>query len=268
MAQENPIALLRQTMESPAMREQIAKALPSNINADKFIRVVMTAVQLNNELAFADRTSLFSSCMRCAQDGLLPDGREAVLNIYNTKKKDQNGREIWVPSVQYLPMVRGLLKTMRNSGEVASIDAAAVYAKDEFVFQRGDDPKIIHSPYMGSDDPGNIVAAYAIVRLLNGEVVREVMTVRDIEKVRSKSKSPNGLMWKDWYDQAAIKSVLKRIAKVLPSSSDLLERVIQADNDAVGVSFEKDVSPQAQQIEKPKSRMAALIERSKADAVP
>jgi recombination protein RecT len=172
--------------------------------------------------------------MRAAQDGLMPDGREAVLNIYNTKVKVQGGCEEWVPMVQYLPMVRGILKVVRNSGEIVDIDAAAVYERDHFKFVRGDEACIEHEPYLGDDEPGKIIAAYMIVKLANGEVHREVMPRRDIEKVRAASKSPNGPMWRDWYDQGAIKSVIKRGAKLLPNSSERLDRVIEHDNEAMG----------------------------------
>jgi recombination protein RecT len=234
----SPVAELRRTLES-GMRTEIGKALPKDIDPDRFIRTIITAVQLNDDLIYADRRSLFAACMRAAQDGLFPDGREAVFNIYNTKVKVKEGNRTvdqWVKMVQYLPMVRGLLKAMRNSGEIAHIDAAAVYERDEFRFTRGDDPKIEHEPYLGEDDPGQIFAAYIIVRLNNGEAHREVMPRRDIEKTRLASKNAGGdnSPWTKWYDQMAIKAVIKRAAKLLPNSSDRLDRVIDHDNEAMG----------------------------------
>lgn len=228
------IALFRQSLEG-GMKNEIAKVLPKEIDTDRFIRTTITAVQMNPELLYADRRSLIASCMRAAQDGLLPDGREAVLNIYKTKVKGQGGRDEWIPVVQYLPMVRGLIKTIRNSGEVAHIDAAAVYERDEFSFERGDAPRLCHKPYLGEEDPGKIMAAYVVVRLNNGEVHREVMPRRDLLKVRSASKaSGENSPWAKWEDQMSIKSVIKRAEKLLPTSSDRLARVIEHDNEAMG----------------------------------
>lgn len=235
--QANPMKDLRATLEGP-MKAEIAKALPPGIDPDRFIRIAVTSVQMTPDLLYADRRSLFAACMKAAQDGLMPDGREAVLNIYNTKQK-VDGRDVWLPTVQYLPMVRGILKIMRNTGGVLKTDAAAVYEKDEFSFERGDEPRIVHKPYLGADDPGQIIAAYVIVKLENGEVQREVMPRRDIEKVRAASKSGDGANspWTKWYDQMAIKGVIKRVAKLLPTSSENLDRVIQNDNDAMGFDF-------------------------------
>ena len=269
--QQSPTQQLR-TMLEGSMRAEIAKALPKDIDPDRFIRTVVTAVQMNQDLVFADRRSLLSSCMKAAQDGLMPDGREAVLNIYNTKIKVQEGNrqvEKWTPMVQYLPMVRGLLKVARNSGEIASIDAAAVYAMDRFVFKRGDDPRIEHDPYLGAEEPGPIVAAYMVVKLTNGEVHREVMTRRDLDKVRAASKSPNGPGWTTWEDQFSIKSVIKRGLKLLPQSSDRLEKLIEHDNEAMGFDYNQrgtDAAAITQQTAAPRltdktssSRLSAIM---------
>lgn len=275
MSQQQPTPMQQlRTMLEGSMRAEIAKALPKDIDPDRFIRTVVTAVQMNQDLLFAERRSLLSSCMKAAQDGLMPDGREAVLNIYNTKIKVQEGSrtvEKWTPTVQYLPMVRGVLKVMRNSGMVAHIDAAAVYERDHFAFKRGDDPKIEHEPYLGAEEPGKIVAAYIIVRLTNGEVHREVMPFRDIEKTRSASKSGSGdsSPWVKWYDQMAIKAVIKRAAKILPTSSEALDRVLQNDNDASGFDFNQrgtDAAAITQQTAAPRltdktssSRLSAIM---------
>jgi recombination protein RecT len=83
-----------------------------------------------------------------------------------------------------------------------------------------------------------VKAAYIIVKLVSGEIKREVMYWRDLEKVRAASKAQGkNSPWAKWYDQMAIKSVIKRGAKLLPSSSEKLERVLQHDNEAMGFDF-------------------------------
>lgn len=200
-------------------------------NVDRFVRVVLNAVLANPDLLDVDRRSLVAACMKAAQDGLMPDGREAVLNIYNTKVK-RDGKEMWVKMAQYLPMVGGLVKKLYESGEVTYIDAACVYANDRFVYRRGDSPSLEHEPTM-DDTPGPIVAAYTVIKLKNGEVKREVMPKRDIEAVRAASKSGNNGPWVTWYDQQAIKSVIKRAYKQLPKA-DAFEKLVDADNQALG----------------------------------
>lgn len=208
----------------------------SQKNVDAFVRVVLNAVLANPELLAADRRSLIAACMKAAQDGLMPDGREAVLNIYSTKVK-QGNVDHWIKAVQYLPMVAGDIKLMYQSGEVLSVDAAAVFANDRFVWRRGDDPKLEHEPTM-ADDCGPLVGSYCVVKLRSGEIKREVMPMRDIQRVREVSKSPNGATspWVKWPDQMAIKSVIHRIKKQLPKPDRFNEGMGDPDNEAMGLA--------------------------------
>lgn len=213
---KDPIVSLFQTLESK--KNEFKSILPKSIDIDVFLGVCKTAALVNPDLALADRRTLFTACMECAKDGLLPDSKEAVLNIYSTKI-NQNGKDVWIKKVQYLPMVAGLIKKLWDSGQVTYIDAAVVYEKDKFKYIRGDSSSLEHEQTM-EDDPGKIICAYMVVKLKNGETKREVMPRRDIEKVRLCSKTPDGA-WLKWYDQFAIKSVIKRAYKQLPKTKEL-----------------------------------------------
>lgn len=209
-----------------------AAVLPPNIPVDHFKRMVVTAVNINPDLANADRRTLFNSCVKCASDGLLPDGREAALVIYRTKVKDVHGREQWVDAVQYMPMVAGIRKRLRNSGEVDSAIAEVVYRNDRFKYRLGDGAFIEHDPPALDEDRGDAIGAYAIVKLSSGEVIREVMSLKEIERVRAVSKAatlPAG-PWVKWWGEMARKSVLRRAAKAAPQASTL-EKLLMRDED-------------------------------------
>jgi phage RecT family recombinase len=217
----------------------LSGGLPDHIPVERFKRVLVTAVSTNSELARADRRSLFNACARCAHDGLYPDGREAALVVYNTKVKkrmrDQNTgeflktpdgkyveREYWAQLVQYMPMIAGIRKRMRNTGQVLSADAHVVYAKDKFHRMEGDDAKIVHEPAPLGQDRGDPIGAYAIIKLANGEVLREVMRKEDIEHIRTSfSKAPNSPAWTKTPGEMWKKTVLRRCSKAAPSGSDL-----------------------------------------------
>lgn len=234
-------------------RDEIARQLPKGIDPDRFIRTVLTVVQMNPELLDCNRTTLMGACMMAAKDGLMPDGKEATIQPYNVKVSKRNEPDRWEKHAQYMPMVGGIIKKMYNTGDVAMLDAAAVYEKDEFIFERGDVPRLVHRPYLGIEDPGPVIAAYVVIKLDNGEFKREVMPRRDIEKVREASKSKNGPGWTNWYDQFAIKAVIKRAAKQLPSSSEDLDRVIEHDNQAMGFDFSQRDAKEITAFEQPKA---------------
>ena len=64
------------------------------------------------------------------------------------------------------------------------------------------------------------------------------MSVTDIEKIRSISKSKDGQAWKEHWAEMAKKTVIRRISKRLPMSTDL-EQVIHRDDEM----FEFDNRP-------------------------
>jgi len=219
--EKSPMEQMRATVQ--ALAPEFKAALPPQIPVERFVRTLITTIQMNPQLLECDRKSVLAATMRSAQDGLLPDGREAAIIIFRTKHG---------PKAQYIPMVAGVLKKLRNSGEIASVAAHSVHANDFFEYALGDDEKIIHRPVL-TGDPGPFIAVYAIVRTKDGGVYREVMSVAEVEKVRAVSKAKDDGPWVTWYEEQAEKSVLKRIAKRCPSSADI-ESVIDSDNEVAG----------------------------------
>jgi len=214
----DPVVVFRQTLSQPAFREQLKMALPEHIPVDRFIRVAVTAVQQTPDLLTkADRRSLFGALTKAAQSGLLPDGEEGVMVVYGGK-------------VQWQPMVRGIQKKVRNSGEISSWDAVAVFEKDTFQRLLGDDMRIHHEPY-DEGDPGEVTGAYSIVTFKDGTKSKDYMPRWRIERARQQSRAPNSLMWTKFYDEGAIKTVMRRHAKRLPQSTDL--EVVFSNDDTI-----------------------------------
>jgi recombination protein RecT len=196
---------------------QFAAALPAHIPVERFKRVVLTAVQRNADLLGVSRTSFFNACMLAAQDGLLPDGREGAIVKYGTE-------------AQWLPMVGGIRKKARNSGEISDLWAAVVHKNDLFKFQLGDKPFIHHEPVL-EGDPGEVIAAYSICVLKDGTISRDVMRRRDIDKRRKMSKASRAdSPWNVWFEEMCCKTVIKHHAKSLPTSTDL-DDLIRRDDD-------------------------------------
>ncbi|MCW2242761.1 recombinase RecT [Azospirillum canadense] len=223
----SPLDRVRQQID--AMGDQFALALPQHIPVDRFKRIVLTAINQNPDLLNADRKSLLGACMKASQDGLYPDGREGALVIFNTKVgTDDKGKAIYGKAVQWMPMVYGIIKKMRNSGELSSIVAHAVYEKDHFEYVLGDDERIDHKPTL-ADVRGKMIAVYSIAKLKDGTVQREVMTRAEVEKVRSASRAKDSGPWGQWYEEMARKTVVRRLSKYLPMSTEV-EQVLRRDD--------------------------------------
>jgi len=205
----DPIAVVRQNLTQ--MAPQFEAALPKHISVEKFTRVALTAIQNNPDLAVkADRRSLFGACVRLAQDGLLPDGREGAIVMFGDK-------------AQAMPMIAGVLKKIRQSGEVAKVSAQVVYEKDEFVWHLGFDEDVTHNPPPLDQPRGKPIGAYATAVLKDGSRLLEVMSLEEIEKVRAVSRAKGNGPWVQWWGEMARKTVMRRLSKRLPMSTDLVD---------------------------------------------
>ena len=225
----NEITVVRSAIEK--MQPQFQAALPPQVSPERFVRVTMTAIQNTPALLNADRQTLYGAAMRAAQDGLLPDGREGAIVTFGNK-------------AQWMPMVAGIMKKVRNSGEISTWSVHAVYENDEFDYCLGDEEKITHKPTMRNR--GELIAVYSIVVMKDGEKSREVMAREDVDAIRKRSRSPDKGPWSTDYDEMAKKTVIRRHAKRLPMSTDL-DGVVGREDD-----FEPESAPKAEEV-KPKS---------------
>ena len=209
-----PIVLFRERLER--QQQDIEAVLPQHISFDRFRRVVLTAVQQGNGMLDCDPKTIFASCLACAKDGLIPDGREAALVKFGT-------------NCQYMPMVNGLIKLARQSGEISTITAQIVYEKDTFEIDIASDTRPIHRPYLDGDR-GKFRIAYALAVFKDGTHQLEVMTHGQIEKIRNISRAKNAGPWKDHWDEMARKTVLKRLMKYLSLSPELANAIAADDS--------------------------------------
>lgn len=200
------------------MSSQFKMVLPEHIKVEKFIRVTQTAVQLNKSLLECDRNSLFAACIKASEDGLLPNGKEAALVPFKGQ-------------VQYMPMVAGILKKIRNSGELASITAQIVHEKDDFkYFIDSDGEHLNHAPNMFLDR-GSVVGVYALAKMKDDSVYIEVMTMNQVNQVKnvSRAKDSNSSPWNSFPEEMMKKTVIRRLSKRLPMSTDI-ESTFENDN--------------------------------------
>jgi recombination protein RecT len=235
---ENPLTVIRQNLQQ--MAPEFRAALPAHVSVEKFTRVAQTAIQNQPDLANVDRKSLFGAIVRLAQDGLLPDGREAAIVKFGDK-------------AQAMPMIAGILKKIRQSGEVAYVSAQVVHELDHFVWTLGFEESVEHAPPPLDQPRGKAIGAYATAVLKDGSRLLEVMSFEEIEKVRAVSRSKGNGPWVSWWSEMARKTVMRRLSKRLPMSSDLDDAF---DRDETLPHAEPhDAAPV---VEMPQSRLDAL----------
>ena len=198
---------------------EIAKMLPQHLNAERLLKVAQIAVTTTPGLLKCDVASLIGAIGQCAQMGLEPNTvlGHAYLVPFKVKRKDANGNERWVDSVQVIVGYKGFIDLARRSGQIVSIAAHEVCTNDEFELVYGLDERLTHKPAL--DDRGDIVGFYAVAKLVGGGHAFEFMSLRQVEAIMlaSQSKGKYG-PWRDHFIEMGRKSVVRRLAKYLPLS--------------------------------------------------
>jgi len=210
----NDIVKVCQVIASDEMQSKIKAVLPKNVPVDRFTRVTLTALQNNPDVLEGDRMSLYNACIVAAQRGLLPDGKQGALVIFNTKQGDQ-----WIKKIQFLPMVEGIIAEMSKAGVQAY--ATSVYANDEIEVWNDDDGQHVkHKPRVFGDR-GERVGAFAAGKTADGRTYVEAMNIEELERIksRSRSKDKTGKVFGPWATDAERmeqKTALHRLRKRIP----------------------------------------------------
>jgi recombination protein RecT len=180
------------------------------------------------------KKSLFDAILQSAQLGLECDG--GLGQAFLVPFKD---------SVTLIPGYKGLLKLARNSGEVSTIQAHAVFENDEFNFSYGLHPTLDHKPTDG--DPGALKAFYAVAVLKDGSTQFEVMWLRQVIEIRNRSKGYQAAKkwdkdtpWDTDLAEMGKKTVLRRLCKMLPSSTELARAVVLDEQAEAGLPQDLD----------------------------
>lgn len=222
-APARPLAEMKPREQISYLLEQkkgeLAKMLPKTLSIDRLLKVAQIAATTTPALAKCDVPSLVGAIGQCAQMGLEPNTvlGHAYLVPFNTKRKDGNGQERWVNSVQVIIGYKGLIDLARRSGQIVSIAAHEVREADHFELVYGLDEKLSHRPAM--TERGEIVGFYAVAKLTGGGHAFEFMSVHEVRDIMKATQSKGAYgPWKDHFTEMGRKTVIRRLAKYLPLS--------------------------------------------------
>jgi len=220
VSQKEALKTFRATLQR--MKPQVAMALPSNMSADRMIRMSMSVVQQNPKLLDCSSQSVLGCIMTSAQLGLYPDN--SVL-----------GHAYFVPFkgvCTFIAGYKGLINLASRSDKVTSIMGYAVYDGDGFDFEYGLNPTLKHKPSGDPIEGRELTHVYSIARMLNEPIPQfVVMTKEECDKIRSRAPAGQRGPWVTDYEPMAIKTSIRRLCKYLPLSSEL-QRAIALDEHA------------------------------------
>lgn len=229
--------------------------LPTHIEARQFRNTLIGAIKANPLIMNCNRQSIYAACQKAAEDGLFIDGREAAIVPYKS-------------TATYIPMVKGLIKLMYESGHVKSIKAELVRERDGFYYNPSQPEPPDHTVDWFGNDRGEMVGGYAVLFTHDGGNVVTIMRRSEFDEAKSYSKSADktGSAWNTHYDEMCIKTLYRRVAKKVPLSPrahsvlEAMSRVYDGDPNKVDIPHDP-AKPN-------KTRAAAIIEAEADEAQP
>ena len=230
-------------------KDQIAAAVPRHVTPERMIRIARTAVSKSPLLQKCDPLTIVgcviqSSLLGLECDGALGEGY--LVPFWNRKARGgQGGYEC-----QFMPGYQGLIKLVRNTDQLEMIDAQAVLENDEFDYEYGFDPKLVHKPSRGNR--GAIIGYWAAAVLKTGGKQLVYWSVQEIEDHRDKYSKGAYVMehgkrvlkdgspilqgpWKDSPDWMFKKTVLRQLVKLLPKTAAAQLAVVLDEAQGAGI---------------------------------
>lgn len=207
--------------------------LPKHVNADRMLKIALGAMRTTPKLMQCKTESLFGAIVQCSQLGLEPNTPlgHAYLIPFDNRRKGET-------EVQIVLGYKGLIDLARRSGQVISISAHEVCRNDKFDYAYGLDERLDHVPAMG--DRGEVIAFYAVAKLVGGGHAFEVMSRQQVEDIRDASqnykfaKDKASTVWGQNFIEMGRKTVLRRLFKYLPVSIELATAAVLDSKNAMG----------------------------------
>jgi recombination protein RecT len=210
-------------LNSPQIVQQVAKALPRHMSADRILRMALTAIRKAPKILECDQTSLVACLIQASELGLELSGPLGQAYIIPRKN---NGRMEATFQIGY----KGYVKLAMNTGKVASFHARAVHEGDFFEYELGTRSYVKHRKIA---KPGaKITHFYGVLAQKDDSFDCEVWTNADMETHRDQYRSDRALKaqepayrgpWDNEYEAMGAKTLIRQLAKRTLLSSELVE---------------------------------------------
>jgi recombination protein RecT len=240
--------LVKLTDMLKTVRPRLESALPKGITVERIFAVAALELSRMPDLQACQPASVIRGIVDASMLGL-EFGPENLVHLVPFTERGKDGKD--VKKATLIVGYRGLCELARRSEKVQHIEGRAVHEADSFTFEYGSHPKLTHKRDLESE-PGPITASYALAWMAGRETpVFEVLSVRDIEKIRTSSKGAGSPYspWKNWPEEMAAKSAVRRLCKWLPRSKDIAlaeaaeDRAYRDDNDELSEILEPPPPP-------------------------
>lgn len=217
--------------------DEIRALLPKYLTPERFF-VLARQIEKNPQLRACTPQSLFDCVLQAAQCGLeigtvdqhafvIPYGKEA----------------------QFQPSYRGMIFRLVQAGVVAHMYADVIRKNDTVELTSGSKRELIHR--FSLNDRGDVIGAYSVATMPNGQTDFELMELKDLEAIEKAAlRISNGKpspAWSYFKTEMQKKSVIRRHAKRLQGD----RRGLMKDDEATRLDLTFAARPADGEPEKP-----------------
>lgn len=196
------------------------------ISEEEFAREARFALQIVESNPALQKPAMLPSLKKCIENVALIGItlNPAMKLAYLVPRKGQVCLDI-----SYM----GLIKIATDSGSVKKVVSRVVYKGDRFEVIQGTEERLVHVPDpFASHTDDDIMGVYCVATLADGTTMHEIMSRKEIDDIKARSKASTG-PWVTDYAEMARKTVVKRASKYWPKTKQLMQ-AIEAANDAEG----------------------------------
>lgn len=220
----------------------------------RLVRIAYNAIVYDEKLRRCTQQSLMGGVMEALKLGLTIGGpmQEAWLIPF---RDNRNNREVATLIIGY----QGYRNIIDRGRSVLAMYPRIVHNADLFNYKLGDDPRIFHDPpFTLVKAEKDVRAAYAVAVLRGNVKEREVMEKAEIDEHRARSRAKSSGPWVTDYPAMAMKTVIRKMAKYLPKSSELLARALDLDERA-DRGVDQDFDIEAIKVVDPEGKTTAAL---------
>ena len=206
--------------------------LGTNTSPQKFKQMLVNELERSPKLQDAflkNPASFFASAFYCAELNLSPSS--LVGEFFFTVSKEQ---------VKPILGYKGLVALLLRSNKVKKIWAEVVYTEDDFEYELGLEPKMVHIPNFNSVKTCDIIKCIYACAKIEDEVVFKVMTLEEIKTIVDMLETPSEYYFNDKKDPekwSLKKVVLKQMSKLMPKEDDRLLKAVSYDDNVEGGGY-------------------------------
>lgn len=238
--QEKPQSL--QAMIEKSARE-LGRALPEHMRPERLVRIALTCIRTNPDLAKCTPESFLGALFTSAQLGIEPIAGRAYLIPFNNSRKIGDEWKTF-KECQFVLGYKGVADLFYRHEKAIGLAWGIRRKNDVFEMENGTNPKLRHVPVDG--DRGEIVGYWVVAHLANGGSAFAYMTREEcLEHGKKHSKSwvtkeydpklrkkvpcePHFTgPWADDQESMCLKTVLVQLMKILPLSVELQTAIAQ-----------------------------------------